>query len=70
MILSNQTNIPSHVIRRDAYDARTDGHHMTLTEWLGAKRAQFEAAHPEHGKRSDAGRRAFDNWLYMRGKTG
>jgi len=39
MILAHRTHIPSHVIRRDAYDARTDGHHMTLSEWLGAKRA-------------------------------
>ena len=62
-ILEQRTNFPSHVVRRAAYDRRTDGPHMTLTEWVDWKRRQFEAAHPEYRKRNGESRIAFDRWL-------
>ena len=46
-----------------AYDRRTDGRHLTLSEWVEQKRRQFEAAHPEHRKRNGESRIAFDRWL-------
>lgn len=52
-----------HITRKAAYDRRTDGQHMTLTEWVEWKRQQFEAAHPEHRKRNGESRIAFDRWL-------
>ena len=46
-----------------AYDRRTDGRHLTLSEWVEQKRRQFEAAHPEYRKRNGESRIAFDRWL-------
>ena len=40
----NATVLPPHITRKAAYDRRTDGTHMTLTEWVEWKRQQFEAA--------------------------
>lgn len=37
-IQKRATEIPSSVNRRATYDRRTDGLHMTLTEWVGWKR--------------------------------
>ena len=59
----NATVLPPHITRKAAYDRRTDGQHMTLTEWVDWKRRQFEAAHPEHRKRNGESRIAFDRWL-------
>ena len=59
----NATVLPPHITRKAAYDRRTDGHHLTLSEWVEQKRRQFEAAHPEFRKRDGAGRVAFDRWL-------
>ena len=57
------TALPPHITRKAAYARRTDGPHMTLTEWVEWKRRQFEAAHPEHRKRNGESRVAFDRWL-------
>ena len=62
-IQKRATEIPSSVNRRATYDRRTDGLHMTLTEWVGWKRRQFEAAHLEHRKRNGESRIVFDRWL-------
>ena len=39
------------------------GEDVNLSEWVEQKRRQFEAAHPEHRKRSGESRIAFDRWL-------
>ena len=59
----NATVLLPHITRKAAYDRRTDGLHMTLTEWVGWKRRQLEAAHPEHRKRNGESRIVFDRWL-------
>ena len=59
----NATVLPPHITRKAAYDRRTDGLHMTLSEWVEQKRRQFEAAHPEYRKRNGESRIAFDRWL-------
>ena len=59
----NATVLLPHITRKAAYDRRTDGLHMTLTEWVDWKRRQFEAAHPEYRKRNGESRIAFDRWL-------
>ena len=59
----NATVLLPHITRKAAYDRRTDGLHMTLTEWVEQKRRQFEAAHPEYRKRNGESRIAFDRWL-------
>ena len=59
----NATVLLPHITRKAAYDRRTDGPHMTLTEWVDWKRQQFEAAHPEHRKRNGESRIVFDRWL-------
>ena len=37
----NATVLLPHITRKAAYDRRTDGLHMTLTEWVDWKRRQF-----------------------------
>lgn len=59
----NATVMPPHITRIVAYDRRTDGRHLTLSEWVEQKRRQFEAAHPEYRKRNGESRIAFDRWL-------
>ena len=59
----NATVLPPHITRIVAYARRTDGLHMTLTEWVDWKRRQFEAAHPEYRNRNGESRIAFDRWL-------
>ena len=59
----NATVLLPHITRKAAYDRRTDGLHMTQTEWVDWKRRQFEAAHLEYRKRNGESRIAFDRWL-------
>ena len=37
----NATVLPPHITRILAYDRRTDGRHLTLSEWVEQKRRQF-----------------------------
>lgn len=58
-----RTEIHPSVTRLLAYQRRTDGPHMTLTEWIAFKRRQFERLFPHFAKRGGLNRIEFDRWL-------
>lgn len=59
-----RTHLPSSLIRRAAYDRLVpQGSDSGYLHWLQIKQRQFEAAFPQHRKRGDESRRAFDSWL-------
>jgi len=51
-------------VRRAAYDRLVPGGSDSgFLHWMQIKKREFERLHPEHIKRSDESRRAFDRWL-------
>ena len=63
-IQKHATDIPSSVNRRATYDRLVpNGSDSGYLHWLQIKQRQFEAAFPQHRKRGDESRRAFDSWL-------
>jgi len=59
----NATVLLPHITRKAAYDRRTDGLHMTLTEWVDWKRRQFEARTRNTGSgTARAGSHLIDGW--------
>lgn len=59
-----RTHLPPHVIRRAAYDRLVpQGSDSGFLSWMQIKKREFEAKFPQHRKRSDESRMAFDRWL-------
>ena len=58
-----RTEIHPSVTRQMAYQRRTDGMHLTLTDWVALKRRQFERLFPHFAKQSGQNRIEFDRWL-------
>lgn len=59
-----RTHLPPHVIRRAAYDRPVPhGSDSGFLSWMQIKTREFEAKFPQHRKRSDESRMAFDRWL-------
>lgn len=59
-----RTHLPPYVIRRAAYDRLVpQGSDSGFMHWMQIKKREFEAKFPQHKKRSDESRMAFDRWL-------
>lgn len=59
-----RTHLPPNVIRRAAYDRLVpQGSDSGFMHWMQIKKREFEAKFPQHRKRSDESRMAFDRWL-------
>jgi hypothetical protein len=66
VILEARTHFPSHIVRRAAYDRLVpNGSDSGFLHWMQIKKREFERLHPQHVKRSDESRMAFDRWLEM-----
>ena len=63
-ILTKRTYLEPSVIRRAAYNRLVpNGSDSGFLHWMQIKKREFERLHPQHVKRSDESRMAFDRWL-------
>lgn len=63
-ITAKITRLPSHLVRRAAYDRLVPGGSDSgFLRWMQIKRREFERLFPQHIKRSDESRMAFDRWI-------